>query len=176
MLTSFYEVATGLSFTLLGLWWVVVQFKYQEWMLDRAHRRLAFDTSLYFLLPGIMSLVSLLSERVTVLWRVGFGLAGAIGVVEALAATAAAGSTGHRVGRMIRWTAMPLFALVVVFAVAPGLGKAVGLTGIEVEALILSLLLFAGANFAWFMFAAGARDEARAEADLPHEDQPAALP
>ncbi len=41
------------------------------------HRRLACHASLYFALPGIMSLVSLLAERLTYLWRVGFAVTAA---------------------------------------------------------------------------------------------------
>jgi len=41
------------------------------------HRRLAYHVSLYFALSGIMSLVSLLAERLTYLWRVGFAVTAA---------------------------------------------------------------------------------------------------
>src|SRR5204863_450425 len=61
-LDGFYGAMAQVSFTLLGLWWVVVQFKYSDLMRDRRRRIQAYDTSLYFVLPGIMSLISQLAS------------------------------------------------------------------------------------------------------------------
>ena len=38
-LGDFYKTVSSISFTLLGLWWVVVQLKYKEGAGDRARRR-----------------------------------------------------------------------------------------------------------------------------------------
>ena len=62
MLDSFYSTAAQLSFVLLGLWWVVVQFKFDRWRHDPARRRMAYDISSFFLLPGLMSLTSLAAD------------------------------------------------------------------------------------------------------------------
>jgi hypothetical protein len=51
------------SFTLLALWWVLLQIRHDEWFADTAYRRRAYDVSLYFLLPGIMSLGSPAATR-----------------------------------------------------------------------------------------------------------------
>ena len=47
---TFYTVVGGISFTLLGLWWVVVISR-KEWQHSRARRMLAYAVSLHFLLP-----------------------------------------------------------------------------------------------------------------------------
>src|SRR5438552_14468664 len=70
MFETFYSSAAGVSFTLLGLWWVVVEFKHDDLVRDALHRRLSYNVMLYFLLPGIMSLMSLLAADTRLLWRI----------------------------------------------------------------------------------------------------------
>jgi hypothetical protein len=81
-LVAFYATTSGLSFTLLGLWWVVADRRRPSF-LDRDHRRMAYVVSLHFMLPGAMSVLSLLDSG-TYVWRVVFALAGAAGAVGAL--------------------------------------------------------------------------------------------
>jgi hypothetical protein len=157
MLESFYATAAQLSFTLLGLWWVVVQFKHAEWMADPRRRRMAYDVSLVFLLPGLMSLTSLMAERNSALWRVGFAVAGVLGVLEAAAAIRAvrpAPSTFGQSAWLIRGVNALLYLVVVVVAVDPTVPQDLGLnlTGRESEAVALSLLLFLAVNLVWMMF------------------------
>jgi len=110
MQDTFYATAAQISFTLLGLWWVIVQFRHPEWMGSRYYRRMAYDVSLYFLLPGIMGLVSLLATEAKFLWRAGFVVAGLIGVVETvlMIATPAAGITRLTPIRIGRWVGLVL--------------------------------------------------------------------
>ena len=75
MLVAFYQTAAQLCFTLLGLWWLVLQTKYKEWINDSERRRMATSISLYFLLPGAMSLIALLGADIPPLWRTTFALA-----------------------------------------------------------------------------------------------------
>jgi hypothetical protein len=157
MLETFYSTAAGLSFTLLGLWWVIVEFKHEEWMRDPARRRLSYEVSLYFLLPGTMSLVSLLALEATFLWRIGFGIAGLLGIGWTARALAAA--PGHddssRVMRVGRWGVLAIYALIVLLAIWTDLPRALGvpLKPIEVEGIMVTLLVFLGVNFAWTLFA-----------------------
>lgn len=52
MFDSFYSTVAQASFTLLGLWWVVLQIRYGPWMRNPGVRRAVYDISLYFLLPS----------------------------------------------------------------------------------------------------------------------------
>jgi hypothetical protein len=79
---TFYETLSLAAFALLGLWWVVVADRRREWSVLPYRRRQAYSVSLYFTLTGIMSLVSLISEDHPALWRLAFGIAGAIGAAE----------------------------------------------------------------------------------------------
>lgn len=63
-LASFYETIAGICFTLLGLWWVVVRTSHETWVSNSARRRTATHISLYFLLPGSMSLLTTLPTEV----------------------------------------------------------------------------------------------------------------
>src|SRR5215831_14563649 len=107
MLSDFYSTVAGICFTLLGLWWVVVQFKFDAWSADPARRRTSFHVSMYFLVPGIMSLFAILSAHLTQLWRIGFAVSATIGLVESLLLNASRPTPGNRA----RWTVIALTAL-----------------------------------------------------------------
>ncbi len=155
MLSDFYSTVAGICFTLLGLWWVVVQFKFDAWSADPARRRTSRHVSMYFLVPGIMSLFAILSARLTTLWRIGFGVAAAIGLVESLLLI---GASRPVPGNRIRWAVTALtaivYVLVAIVAIDPTLAADLpgNPRGIEVEGVLISILLFIGASFAWAMF------------------------
>jgi hypothetical protein len=154
-LQDFYGSMAQVSFTLLGLWWVVVQFKYADFMRDRRRRIQAYDTSLYFVLPGIMSLISLLSTK-GLLWRITFTTAAVLGVVEAvflLASTRRA--QGSRLWRSAHYAGCGLYILVALFAVLPVLTEKLGfhVAAIQVEGVFLALIIFLGVQSTWMQFA-----------------------
>jgi len=160
-LDGFYGAMAQVSFTLLGLWWVVVQFKYADFMRDRRRRIQAYDTSLYFVLPGIMSLISLLATT-GLLWRITFVTASLLGAVEAvflLATTRRA--QGSRLWRAAHYAGCALYVLVALFAIAPVLAKKLGLhvATLQVEGVFLALIVFLGVQSTWIQFAQS--DEAR---------------
>src|SRR6185369_15763501 len=116
--TAFYAASSGLCFTLLGFWWVVVQFRHAELTADRETRRFIFLVSLHFIVPGVVSLASLLATGP--MWRIAFGLAGITGVIAAIAGTWA--SAAHPVLADVRrwaWLGIPIYALVTGIALVP---------------------------------------------------------
>jgi hypothetical protein len=154
-LDNFYSSMAQVSFTLLGLWWVVVQFKYQDFMRDRRRRLQAYDTSLYFVLPGIMSLISLLSSS-GLLWRITFSLASLLGAVEAIfLLTTTKRQQGSRIWRSAHYAGAALYVLVAMFAVFPVLVKKLGLevATLQVEGVFLALIVFLGVQSTWIQFA-----------------------
>ena len=80
--STFYATASALCFTLLGFWWVVVEYKHDELTSSPGSRHFTFLVSLHFILPGIVSLASLLATGP--LWRVAFGLAGLTGMLAVI--------------------------------------------------------------------------------------------
>ena len=157
VLQDFYGSMAQISFTLLGLWWVVVQFKYADFMKDRRRRLQTYDTSLYFVLPGIMSLISLLTTT-GLLWRITFTISAILGAVEAgflLATTRRAQGSG--LWRWAHYAGGTLYVLVALFAVFPSLVDDLGLhlKTLQVEGLFLALIIFLGVQSSWIQFAQG---------------------
>jgi hypothetical protein len=70
MLTDFYVAFATVCFTLLGLWFIVVQTRHAECRRSAVHRRRAYGVALHFSLPGLMSLLSLVDPASTALWRI----------------------------------------------------------------------------------------------------------
>jgi hypothetical protein len=147
---SFYRAVATASFTLLGLWWVVVQSRYQRGEGALVARRHAYGIALFFLLPGIMSLIASINSEVSALWRVAFGACAAIGLTEVALYLRTQGARSA-VALALRAFGLALYALIGAVAIHPGLVAAagVGLTPQELESVLLGLLLFVGANLVW---------------------------
>jgi hypothetical protein len=152
---TFYATTSAVSFTLLGFWWVVVQFRHDEMTRDPGRRRLAFVVSLHFILPGLMSLGALLTADAPLIWRLTFATAGIAGMLAVvLASRGVAEPTGAiaTVGRF-EWLALPLYLVLTIVAISPDLLKgATGLAPLQVEGAIMTLLVFLGIVFAWALF------------------------
>jgi hypothetical protein len=168
-LIPFYEATTGLSFALLGFWWLVIELRHREFVTDPTLRRSAYQMSLYFALPGMMSLVSLLATDNPLLWRVGFVAAGLVGLLQAPVAMRALRWTGS--GRILagQWALTVLYALLVLVAFSPTLPErlGLGLTGLETEGLLVALFIFLGINVAWAHFMHSPNQPEPGDADLP---------
>jgi hypothetical protein len=153
---TFYETVAVAAFALLGLWWVVVAERRREWAALPFRRRQAYSVSLYFALTGIMSLVSLNSGSHPEIWRLAFGLAGALGATELLLSLVYVSSEPRRARRIqgLLTLTLPLYLLIVAIAVHPSLANDVGvhLKPLEMEAIVVSLLLFLGINYGWLLF------------------------
>jgi hypothetical protein len=159
---TFYETVAVAAFALLGLWWVVVADRRREWAALPYRRRQAYSVSLYFTLTGIMSLVSLNSATHPEIWRTAFGLAGALGAAELILSVAYASSEPRRARRIqaLLTLTLPLYLLIVAIAIHPSLAADAGihLKPLETEAIVVSLLLFLGINYAWLLFMEPAYD------------------
>src|SRR5438045_4339717 len=81
MLNDFYAAFAPLSFTVYGLWLIVVQTRHSDWRHSPAHRRRAYAVSLHFALPGLMSLLALVDPTNGDVWRFSFALSGAAGAL-----------------------------------------------------------------------------------------------
>jgi hypothetical protein len=151
---TFYVTVGTVSFTLLGLWWVVVQTRMPLWQ-SVGHRRTAYAISLQFLLPGVMSILSLVAPDVPSLWRVIFAVAGGIGLVAAVffAQTLRLEHDCPRIVRVVEWIVVPVYAVVTVIAIAPEAVRSLGfeLTPLQIEGIILAILLFLGVQAAWVL-------------------------
>jgi hypothetical protein len=158
MLVTFYATVAQICFALLGLWWIVVQFKYAAWMHVSTRRRMAFNISHYFVLPGVMSLVALLAGDTKILWQIAFILAGILGAVETISIifNADLSSFRPRAVRVGGWIQLVLYVFVVLFALNAAFGAriALPLEPLVFEGITIALLLLLGVNLAWTFFSA----------------------
>ena len=163
---AFYATTSAVSFTLLGFWWVVVQFRHDEMTQDRGRRRLAFVVSLHFILPGLMSLGALLTGDAPLIWRLTFGTAGVAGMVAVVIASRGVSEPTGAIATIGRyeWLALPLYAVLTIVAIRPELIREnFKLEPLQVEGTIMTFLVFLGIVFAWALFtephpAAGSRE------------------
>ena len=149
---AFYGVLAGLSFTLLGLWWVACQSR-MNWLVDRVGRGMAYVVSLHFALPGAMSLLSLVAPDQPALWRITFATAGVAGLVGTalVVATMRRRSDDARLAKMLQWVALPVYALVTLVAIVPGIATGIGITPLQVEGIALVILIVLGTQSAWLV-------------------------
>ncbi len=147
---SFYSTVATLSFTLLGLWFVVLQLRWQEWVRDTNSRRTAYSVFLALLIPGIMSLGSQIAPDVRIFWRLVFVAGSLAGIIAALfmlrGRSGAARGFSTRIGR---WLSLGLYGFTLFTALAPEVFALVGLTGLQGEALWVTLLVLLGVMMAW---------------------------
>ena len=153
---AFYQTMSGFCFTLMGLWWAVVQFRHDEWMGDPNQRRLAYSIHLSFMVPGLMSLVAMAAGDMKIIWQVGFALAGLFGagtMIFFVAGTNLKNAHGWVI-RRARWLIIVLYVLVALLAINPALAQdLLGLKPLQLEGLVLSLLVLLGVSCAWDLLA-----------------------
>jgi hypothetical protein len=119
-------------------------------------RRLAYHLSLYFALPGAMSLVSLLTPESPYFWRSAFVIAGLFGAIEAVMMFREGedSAIGSRLARVTLPIIAVLYVVIALIAIRPSLLDSVGvdIEATAVEAVFLVLLLMFGINLAFLGF------------------------
>jgi hypothetical protein len=156
MATNFYQAAAVVSFLLLLLWWVVLSARYEQWVYDPLRRAEAWAVSNFFLLPGIMCLVSLLAIGSSTLWRVGFASAGVFGMAQSGLFVANENKRPTQAGAVYAAVGISfvLYGVIVLIAADREIaGDVVGLTPLETEGIAVAGLLLVGVQLAWLAFA-----------------------
>jgi hypothetical protein len=156
MLESFYSTVAQASFTLLALWWVLLQIRHDEWISDAPYRQSVYDISFYFLLPGMMSLASLLAVREDEIWRVSFAVFGIVGAFESGLVIVRRRSF-QRAAPLLRvadWLSLLLYGLATVVAIWSSLPVELGidLDALELEGILVASLLLLGVTLAATLF------------------------
>jgi hypothetical protein len=149
MLNDFYGAFAPLSFTVYGLWLIVVQTRHADWRRSPEHRRRAYAVSLHFAIPGLMSLLALVDPTNNMVWRVSFATSAAAGVlILGYLQFSPIPTPRGRLWQVESTTTIVLYLLVFVVAVAPGVARDLG-APLRIEAVLLSLIIFLGINVAW---------------------------
>lgn len=151
---AFYGTVSGLSFTLLGLWWVACQGR-SEWLERSGGQAMAYVVSLHFLLPGAMSLLAMVAPDEPLIWRGVFATAGVLGTVGVVLIGRQMRTVvrAARQARVLTWIGVPVYLVIAIVAIAPRIVEQVGvrLAPLQVEAIMLSVLIILGAQAAWLL-------------------------
>jgi hypothetical protein len=146
---TFYAVTSATCFTLVGLWWSVVKDR-ADWFKDEAKKRLAGGVYASFLIPALMSLAAQIGGDNSLIWQGVFVIAAALGITfsSKLINLTRAANPGGTFSRN-SWVVPILYAIVLFFALFPGLARIFGMQGLQMEGLILSLLILCAHMLAW---------------------------
>lgn len=151
-LSAFFGVVATIDFALLGLWWVAVQARPDLREHGSVAARMSYVVSLQFVVPGTASLLALVDPAVTMVWRVSFAIAGVTGILAIVLLVRALTASGEPgVARILRFAALPLYALMTLIAITPGImsGASATLSGLRVEAILFCLVVLLSAQVAW---------------------------
>ena len=154
MLTDFYISFSATCFVVLSLWLVVVQMRYDDWKDDPNSVWRAYGVGLYFSLPGIMTLISLVDPNNPYLWRTSYAIV-ALGGVGVLGAVFKA--TQDRAVAIAYRTAIVLYGAVAIIAIFPNPLDIVKVAN-RVDAVLLCVVVFLGVNVAWLLAVQRPRD------------------
>ncbi len=120
---------------------------------DSASGRMAYLVSLQFVIPATVSLLAQVAPDIPEVWRGTFAFAGLFGAIGiGLLAYEMRRATEARVLPVVlAAVGIPCYALALVVALKPSLVGSAGLalSPLEVEALLLSILVFLGVQEAW---------------------------
>jgi hypothetical protein len=152
--SDFYSAVAQASFTLLGLWWVLLQIRHADWMRDPRLRWWLYDVSLSFLLPGMMGLVSLLAVDTPAIWRVAFAAGGIVGAIESIASLGIKRAGRGMVLRVADVLSLLIYAAVAAIAIDRQLPMRVGtgLRPLDAEGVLIASLLMLGILLAAALF------------------------
>ncbi|WP_091035401.1 hypothetical protein [Microbacterium oxydans] len=148
--STFYALFSTTCFTLTGLWWNVVRAR-RDWTANPAMRRTIGGIYLSFLLPALMGLFAQVGGTETpILWRLSFVVVAIVGGASMVRLVAQARGDGTPASlRWIQAGTVVVYAAVAVIGVAPQIVAPLGLTGIQVEALLLIALVALGHALVW---------------------------
>jgi hypothetical protein len=149
----FYQTLTNVSFTLLGIWFAVMQFAHGDWRSDEHRHRSTLHIALHFFLPGTLGLTSLLSAPGDggLVWRLSFIVGGIMGAVESVEFIRAPhGPTGVP-QRTLRAIDPALYLAVAATAFVPATGFV--LAPLQVGGIVNGLILLTGLVFVWLAYA-----------------------
>lgn len=149
---AFYQTLTGVSFTLLGLWFGVMQFSHGGWRSDPVRHRSTLHIALHFFLPGVLGLGSLLGGAGAngLIWRMTFVVGGVVGLFEAILYLSSARPALGFGSQLLRVISPVLWALVMIAAFLPPI--IMDLSSLQLEGVAVGTLFVCGLCYVWLAF------------------------
>ncbi len=151
--TTFYEALAGVSFTLLGLWFTVLQLAHGDWRTDPRRHRASLHIALHFFLPGMASLASMLAAGTIngLIWRATFLAAGLIGLTEAVTFMRRSTRFNTLPSKVLRGLDPVLYAAMAAVALVPR--GTFALTPLQLAGMATGGVFLVGLCFVWLAFA-----------------------
>lgn len=147
-LNAFYGFFSATCFTLVGLWWNVVQ-QHPDWMRVQALRRAVGGVYLAFFLPALMGLFAQIGGAETpAFWRVSFVVLAVVGCVSTVRLFGLTRDGAHSAAPYQLGSAL-IYAVVAVVGVNPTIAKSLGVTPLQAEATLLILLIALAHGLVW---------------------------
>jgi hypothetical protein len=148
-ISTFYALFSATCFTLLGLWWNVVQNN-PEWTAVVEERRAVGGVYLTFLLPAMMGLFAQVGGAETpVIWRASFVAVAVVGCVSTIRLLRVLRQGNSQGPRSKYFATLGIYLLVAVIGAAPEIAKPLDLKPVQAEAILLILLVLVGHGLVW---------------------------
>ncbi|MBO9578743.1 MAG: hypothetical protein J7480_08270 [Microbacteriaceae bacterium] len=142
--SGFYGVVSAVNFTLLGLWWVAVKDKPRL-----TGSRTAYLVGLNFSILATVSLFAQVAPDFPIVWRVTFGLAGAVGLVGIVLLARDLRAKARGAAIAIGIAGVVVYAGLIAVAILADVLRGAGIPPIQVEAFLVSAAAFLGVQIAW---------------------------
>ena len=148
-ISTFYALFSATCFTLLGLWWNVLQAN-PAWVGVDDERRAVGGVYLTFLLPALMGLFAQVGGTETpAIWRVSFVGVAIVGCISTLRIVRVLRTTSDPQPRGKYAATLAIYLAVAVIGAYPELAKQIGILPVQAEAILLILLVLVGHGLVW---------------------------
>ena len=148
-ISTFYALFSATCFTLLGLWWNVLQLN-SQWIGVEDERRAVGGVYLTFLLPALMGLFAQVGGAETpVIWRVSFVAVAIVGCISTLRLLRVLRTASDKRPRAKYVATLLIYVLVAVTGAYPEVAKPLDIKPIQAEAILLILLVLVGHGMVW---------------------------
>jgi hypothetical protein len=148
-ISTFYALFAATCFTLLGLWWNVLQLN-SGWIGVEEERRAVGGVYLTFLLPAMMGLFAQVGGTETPnIWRFSFIVVAVVGCVSTIRLLRVLRSSSDQQPRAKYVATLAIYVLVAVIGAAPEVAGPLGIKPIQAEAILLILLVLVGHGLVW---------------------------
>jgi cation transport ATPase len=148
-ISTFYALFSATCFTLLGLWWNVLQLN-SAWIGDDEERRAVGGVYLTFLLPAMAGLFAQVGGAETpIIWRVSFVAVAVVGCFSTLRLLRVLRSASDKRPRAKYLATLAIYVMVAVTGAFPEIAEPLDIKPIQAEAFLLILLVLAGHGMVW---------------------------